>query len=54
MDWNLRESGGSEIIADLELPHTGKDLGKASIEECQTEDDLDGSAGWDTSAHVKA
>jgi len=47
------EGGGTKVVADLELPHTGQDLGKASVEDSETSDDLDGAARGHTCTDVE-
>lgn len=50
---SLRESGGTKVVADLELPHTGEHLGDASVEDSQASDHTDGSTGGNTSTDVE-
>ena len=53
MKKHLREGGCSEVVADLELPHTSQDLDNASVEDSQTSDNLNRAARGDTSTEVE-
>lgn len=50
---NLRESSGTKVVTDLELPHASEDLGNASVKDSQTSDDLDRTARGNTGTEVE-